>query len=350
MISFRLSAKRRTKRMQVTCRNQTSMAIVTYLQLPETNGNGTRSRAKIVINRVDRETGERQDYLPQDPSPSASHTTDITHAFTLRKHVYDDPEDNDGEIDIIDQHLWDLLKGLLSHYPYHIFQGSPVTIQSPYEPLVLYWDKLEQATRETPKNDEDKQARSDLKLLLDTICSSSGDPKLDKYFKNRESNKEQKSVTFETLWTIFPPGSLIIGQPFLGKEQLFIVQDNAGTWPYRRRRSPNEEAPWGLLSWVYDWDGKMFRRMCLKLEVEHFDGHRPITSLPYYPFELSERRADIRDKLIERGKKYRACCTAPQGSRMFDYAGEAILAKKGFSGVQGDDDKVSRLLALRNDC
>ncbi|KAL9004062.1 MAG: hypothetical protein Q9188_003097 [Gyalolechia gomerana] len=320
---------------------------VTNVQPPEANEIGTRSRAKVFINKVDKETGERQDNLPQDSTPSAfPATTDTTYAFTLRKYVYDDrePEENSGEIEINDQGLWDLLKGLLGHYPYHIFQGQPVTITSPYEPLVLYWDILGEAAGKTTNDEKDKQARSDLRLLLDTIRSSSGDPKLDKYLKNRDSSKEQKSVTFETLWTIFPPGSLIYGQPFLGQDQIFIVQDCSRPWPYRRRGSPNEQVPWILLCWVYDWDGKMFKRMGVRLEFEHFDGNKPITSLPYYPFELNERFAVIKEKLIEQGKKYRRCCTAEKGSRMFDYVGEAIFAKRGFSGVQGDDEKVSRLV------
>lgn len=198
-----------------------------------------------------------------------------------------------------------------------------------------------QATKETPKDDDDKQARSDLKLLLDTISSSSGDPKLDKYFKIRDSNKDQDSITFETLWTIFPPGTLVYGQLFLGQDQVLIVKDNSRPWPYFTRDSPREDAIWSLDCWTYDWDGKVFKRMCLKLEFEYFEGHKPITSLPYYPLEFKEQRALTEGNLIKRGVEYRQFCTATQGSRMFEYNGEAIYVKKGFSGIQGDDDKVS---------
>ena len=302
---------------------------------PET---GPNSRAKIFINRIDSATGERKDYLPSDPSPATPHVTETSHAFTLRKSVFQDIEKNEGEIDIVNQHLWDLLKGLLGHYPYHVFQGRPVTLDSPYEPLVLYWHKLEQAAEQIAKDDDDKQARSDLKLLLDTVSSSSGCPKLDKYFKNRHSNKEQKSVTFETLWTIFPPGSLVYGQPFQGQDQVFIVLDYLEAWPYRQRKPSDEQASWDLLCWTYDWDGKRFRRMCLKLEFEYFDGPKPITTLPYFPFELNEQHAVIKKNLIKQGVRYRQSCTATQGSRMFEYKGEATFVKKGFSGVQGDNE------------
>ena len=166
---------------------------------------------------------------------------DSLHAFTLRKHVYSKSEENSGEIEITNRDLWNILKSLLNHYPYHIFQGPPVTLNSPYKALIFNWEKLEQATGETPKNDKDKQARSDLKLLLNTIASGSGDPKLDKYFKIRESG--QKSVTFETLWTLFPPGALIYGRPFLGQDQVLVVQDSVRVWTY----SGNEQSVWNLL-------------------------------------------------------------------------------------------------------
>ncbi len=304
---------------------------------------------KIFVNRNDPISGERKDYLPSDPSP-ITQVTDTSHAFTLRKNVFEDADDNDGEIDVINPHLWDLLKGLLGHFPLHVFQGPPVTLDSPYEPLILYWEKLQQAAKEVPKNENDKQARADLKLLLNTISSSSGDPRLDKYFKTQDSNKEQKSVTFETLWTIFPPGSLVYGQPFQGQDQVLIVQDNFRTWPYFRHNSAREKASWSLLCWTYDWDGKMFRRLALKLEFEYFDGHKPITSLPYYPFELNEKRDDIKGNLIKQGVKYRQFCEAPKGSRMFDYHGEAILLKKGISGIQGDDDKVGLPVTAKKCC
>lgn len=323
--------------------------------LPSTNGttdkadgakdeNTLRSRVKIVINKTDLETGERKDYPLEPPvqtSPASSKATDTSHAFTLRRNVYDDGDDNDGQIDIVNLDLWELLKELLRHYPYHTFRGPPSTLNSPYEPLILYWDKLVLATQETPKDDNDKQARADLKLLLDTISNSSGDPKLDKYFRSRDCNNEQNSVTFETLWRIFPPGTLVYGQPFLGQDQLFIVKDNLRPWPYLPRGQPYEDAVWFLHCWTYDWDGKSFRRMCLKLEFEYFDGQKPITSLPYHPFELKEQeqRALIKGNLIKRGVEYRQFCTAIQGSRMFEYNGEAMFVKKGFSGIQGDDDK-----------
>lgn len=312
------------------------------LQPPEQKKLGPKSRARILINRIDPDTGERKDYPSSDPSPVITQETEISHAFTIRKFVEKEEKENSGEIDISNQDLWDVLKGLLGHYP-HISRS----LTSPYRHLILSWDKLEQTAKEKPKNDNDSQVRQDLKLLLDTISSSSGDPNLDKYFKTRNpSISEQKTVTYDNLWTIFPPGSLVYGCPFQGQDQVLIVRGCLPTWP-KHLRPLGERPSWDLLCWTYDWDGKTFRRMCLKLKLEYFDGHKPITSLPYYPFELHEQRTLIKDSLITRGIKYRQVCTAAQGSRMFEYKGEAIYVKKVFAEYQGVDERLDFLRPRR---
>ncbi|KAL9099369.1 MAG: hypothetical protein Q9187_009507 [Circinaria calcarea] len=298
---------------------------MTKLPADETN---STPRARILINMIDTTSGERKDRPASDQLPTIPQGTDTSHAFTLRKNVYEN-DSNDGEIEIHSQGLWNLLKEHLSHHPNHIFPASPITLYSPYEALIFEWERLEQATKEKPRDEIDKQARSDLELLLGTIASGSGDLKLDKYFKTRESNKEQKSITFETLWTIFPPGELIYGKPFQGDDQVFIVQDILRPWPNNSLR---------LLCWTYDWNGEKFKRLSLSLIIDRFDGHKPIKSLPYYPLELNECHEAIKKCLIDRGRSFRDFCTAKQGARMFEYSGDIIFDKKGFSGVHINDD------------
>ena len=294
------------------------------------------SRARIVFSRPDPETGERRDELLKEPVQTDSGITGSTHAFTLRKKVDQDSKElSGGEIEFTNLDLWDLLKDLLSHYPFHEFRGSPQMLFSPYIALILNWDKLEQAAEVKPKDDRDQQARADLRLLLDTISSGSGDLKLDKYFKTRDSNRAQRVVTFETLWTIFAPGTLIYGRLFQGQDQVLLVYDSLRPLP-----SSGRDRRWSLICWTYDWNGKLFRRMPVTLDFESFENKKPITSLPYYPLEFHDRHEDIKERLILRGRKYQELCTAKQGSRMFNYSGEAIFDKKGISGVQLDDDKV----------
>ena len=291
-----------------------------------------------MINRIDPTTGERKDQSPSEINVEVSKDQDKSqdkpHAFLLRKNVELRDGNGNGELEIISPDLRDLLKNLLSDYPYHYFRGDLVSFDSPYEPLILHWGRLEKAAKKSPGEGKENQARLDLGLLLDTIASGSGDLKLDKYFKARESNNQQRCVTFESLWTLFPPGTLIYGKPFQGQDQIFIVKDNTAPWP-------REDTRWTLECWTYDWDGKSFKRMGLRLEVESFDGTKPITELPFYPLDYHQQPEDLKKRLVERGVKYKKVCTLKQGSRMFDYKGDAVFGKKGFSGFTGDDDEVS---------
>ncbi|KAI0853358.1 P-loop containing nucleoside triphosphate hydrolase protein [Daldinia vernicosa] len=299
------------------------------------------SRVKIVKTIKDPQTGERVERQDETLN-SKPDTSDL--AFILRKTVHDkfSGEEDCSEIDIINLGLWELLKEHLGDYPYHLFRASPVTIYSPYEPFIFKWGELEKAAAQDPKNEQDKQAREDLQTLLSILSGgSSGDAKLDKYFKTREVCLRESTIQFDDLWTIFPPGTLVYGKPFQNQDQVFIVQDNRRTWPERGDR-PQQLLPWQLVCWTYDWTGEKFQRTGFTLLFEQFDGHRPITALPYYPFRLHADYDSVKSKLIERGKLFRKYCLTKEGSRLFEYEGETIFEKKGFTGlVQADEDDNS---------
>jgi hypothetical protein len=307
----------------------------------QTNKNKPTSRAKIVVNvrNAEGESVEKQDD-PQKPKD-----TDLEdYAFILKKNVYPktatvDYDTDPSEIEILSTGLWGLLRESLGWYPYHIFRESPVTLESPFEAIVFQWEELQTVAQQATVDGKDKQAREDLKLLLDTISGgSSGDEKLDKYFKARPNYKKSgtETVQFADLWTVFPPGTLIYGKPFQDEDQVFIVIDNKLTWP-QTDRSTGNPAPWRLEAWTYDWNNKSFGRTSFIIEFNPFDGHLPLTSLEYYPFQLHPLYGKIWKGLVERGRTFRRICTVEEGSQLFEYAGNAILEKKGFVGISQDD-------------
>ncbi|RBR11911.1 uncharacterized protein FIESC28_08796 [Fusarium coffeatum] len=306
-----------------------------------------KSRVKLIISKTDPETGE----IVQDDSKVLK-TNDKDedrdrYAFALRKMVQDNDNSRQisSEIDIINLDLWALLKERLSYYPYHLYRDSPVTLWSPYESLVFEFDALMAMSQVEPTSDTDKRAREDLKLLLDTISGgSSGDERLDKYFKARQNYKKQKpeTVQFEDLWTVFQPGTLVYGQPFQGQPQVFVVKDNFRPWPWQRpdkkARGGTRPDTWELDAWSYDWRDGSFSRCLFVLNFDHFEGHLPLTSLPYYPFELHPEYEAKRAELIARGRDFRKICEAKQGSRLFDYRGRSVIEKKGLAVARQDDD------------
>lgn len=181
-------------------------------------------------------------------------------AFVLKKSVferssYSGSVKSSSEIDITNLYLRDLLKKHLSHYPSHTFRDLPVTLNSPFEPIVLYFDGLRKVaeTEVEGETDDDMKAREDLLLLLDIISGgSTGDEKLDKYFKMRTWYKSQtpETIQFDDLWTVFKPGMLVYGSPYLGAHQVFLVKGNSAPWPTYEQRGGNLTAmPWELEAW-----------------------------------------------------------------------------------------------------
>ncbi|KAH8204871.1 hypothetical protein TruAng_000910 [Truncatella angustata] len=309
------------------------------------NVSDSHSRVKIVVQKVDPNTGERIEHHTE--AESSEDDSSEARAFTVKKVVYDKFGTGNrmsSEIDIKNPALWELLKKTLGHYPYHIFRGPPVTLNSPFAPLVFNWDVLAQEAARPEKDHTDKVALGDLKLLLEFVSSAtSGDEKLVKYFQSRDTYLKQGSVQFDDLWTIFPPGSLIYGKPFQGQHQVFVVQGNKYTWP-RRDEEKSQYVSWKFAAWTYDWTGREFERTRFTIAIEPFDGHRPIASLQYHPFDAHPDRQSIEQKLVERGKRFREFCTATGGGRLFDYTGWVICGRKGLSSLLQSDDVDGRVM------
>lgn len=123
-----------------------------------------------------------------------------------------------------------LLQKLLAHYPWHWSVSDSYTFFAPYEQIVLNWDLLEKAAQEPGTDEVDTLARSDLKSMLETLQQGSSDAKLDEYFKNRNNFRTNRVTSFDALWTIFPPGTLVHARPFMKQDQVFIVYDNKQPW------------------------------------------------------------------------------------------------------------------------
>ncbi|KAI9697895.1 MAG: hypothetical protein M1820_007682 [Bogoriella megaspora] len=316
---------------------------------PTTNGTSSdanvdavsTSRVRVVTNKYDPVYQERKDFEPTQLPADTLVQKKTEQALLLRRYIYSD-EEGDGDIIIYDHGLRNFLRKLLAHYPFH-WTGDTITIPSPYELIILNWNLLwdESGKVDDTDNDIDKQARADLRELLELLQKGSGDPRLDNYLQNRESYRKERCITFEALWTIFPPGAIILGRLFLKRDQLLIVQDNYRTWPVMdsSRRSGNPPPRWKLSCWTYDYDGEVFSRRSVTVDFEEFENTKPISSLPFHPLQEHEKRQEIEAGLFERGQAFRKYCTANLSDRLYGYDGDAILDSVGFRGMVTDETR-----------
>lgn len=257
-----------------------------------------------------------------------------------------------SEVDVESEPLQRLLGGITQKYSIAV---KVTLMESPYQSLVWAWDAAQQEADKVESKDspEDKQAREDLRALLDIISTSSGDETLDRYFKAKKAamgNDGVTTVTFESLWTLFPKGSFVLARPFLRQPQVFLVQSC-------RIPDMNDATPiLTVFAYCYDWDGSTFNRVPFALHIESYPDRKSIFELPFYPLhqhrnlnanaKRSSGPKDVEDltkTLVERGREFRRYCIAGKGKQTFRYDGEAVVQQGGLfrSDSNNEDDAAS---------
>lgn len=207
-----------------------------------------------------------------------------------------------SEITIDDDGLRALMLHALAHHPLLSHTTTPLSFYSLFEPIVHNWSLL----TDLASNDSSRPAVSDLHsqlrlkgnslagssggllaplmpagslekattdlgLLLDKVRRTRG---LESYFNSaREMQEKTKTVSSEYLWTIFPPGELVLSSAFMDRPQAFIVKYCHHN--YKRNESSGEK--WILECWTYDWNGTTFYRAPVEFTFEEFKGTKSIT-------------------------------------------------------------------------
>ncbi|KAL8650961.1 MAG: hypothetical protein Q9226_004928 [Calogaya cf. arnoldii] len=216
--------------------------------------------------------------------------------------------------------LAEILRKNLPHYADFPVDDT-MNFGSPFNCFVYNWTKL-QAEAE---GDGDKQstASKDLKQLLEHISNTA---ELKPCFQDFHPAKKHKSINFQFLWTIFPPGCLIYSKPVMGEDQVLLLQ-------YADEDKLDESGRKGLIltCWAYDWNGETFNRVAYELQIESFKDTKSINMLEHYPLEYHRDQEKVRSHLIKRGQKYRNLCVPESGVQLFDYDGISIEDQKGIT-------------------
>ncbi|SMR61103.1 unnamed protein product [Zymoseptoria tritici ST99CH_1E4] len=187
-------------------------------------------------------------------------------------------------LQINSQHLKDILKETISDFPGVSFQTKDITIDAPYRVLYHYKDELEKVAESL----EDEEASEHLDLLLNFI---------DEQFKNTieeaQNLKDQGLMSYEHLWSIFRPGSIIYA-PVYGQPRAFTLTNYAYSC----------DPPGLQLSLKFvDFDGEDFgTRSTIKL-VPAFSGAQPISGFAAFPIEYHSDSHALHAKLVDRGRR-----------------------------------------------
>jgi hypothetical protein len=198
------------------------------------------------------------------------------------------------------------LQDVIDNFPGEAFHGNEVNINFPARCLYHYRQELADYLANARAQEPGSQATNDLPILLEFIAEQFHDA-----IKQGDNLKEQGLVTFEHLWTIFRPGSLILstklGQPRVFK--LISYQYVCGQCP-------------GLQLYVQyvDFDGDDFGERHVYLQVPQFTGAQSIRQLNAFPLDFHPAKDDIIHALVTRGRAWESHA----GQNFREYKGVAI--------------------------
>jgi hypothetical protein len=300
----------------------------------------------VIISKWDSDSGDFVDTnaSKKDEKKEIGPQPQSRRAFTFRKitamrHRYQELREGiqavSSEVEIVFEPLQRLVGKITEKWGWNEIVTK---CRAPYSPLIYSWlGALGEAQKIVEGETEDeKQARTDLAELLNIISTSSGHLQLDRYFKERDTFLAEKSITHGALWTLFPPGTLILAHPFLEEPQIFSVQSCDGF--------VSDDDPFHLVCYSFDWNGFEFNRVAFELTIESWgDDRKSISELPFYPLDYYEGSSldvgngnmiqgvieKLKNKLIKRGKRYEELCAAEKGKQMFNYDGTAHFQRGG---------------------
>ncbi|KAJ2989127.1 hypothetical protein NUW58_g3627 [Xylaria curta] len=285
---------------------------------------GPTNRYRNVVRKWDNATGSYRDNVLSEDAHQKTPSKDV--AYTFRR-VYDVETGEKGaysEVDIEGDGLITLLKSKLDKYPGVNFDGD----------IVHYWDELQKLVEVNPEQQDSK----DLTHLLQRVQSSE---ELSHYFKNRESNRNAKVTTYETLWTEFAPNMLVVTKPFMNTEQILRVSST----PIPYTRGPRSRAI--MLAWCWDWDGKKMVKAYYELKFDRFRGTKPVNELPSYPLQYHQNETKLRAKILGRAERFiMATVLVRRGAgQMFKYNANAYRNRNRVIAEPESDDEEANLPA-----
>lgn len=165
---------------------------------------------------------------------------------------------------------------------------SRLKLKAPFECFLHRWEQFEAARN---AEDQDPAAREHLDLLYGIMKEELGeviDLRKD-YFKNR-------LISFEHLWTIFPPECTVFG----------IKEGKPVAALFKRGTFVNTQCGpmYNLDCKIIEWDGVKMGWNSLGLRIPAFQGVASFASLACYPIDYCQDPEGIKGLLQERGRRF----------------------------------------------
>lgn len=206
----------------------------------------------------------------------------------IHRHTFADNEWNTESFTIQSPAMRALLDTALAKYQDLDLGLEKWTFSPPFMPIVHRWDRL-QVLDEGKVDSTAQEAFTQLMEFLSPILA----PQIDALSKTRETG----SVLFQDLWQIFAPHDFVVTN-FYGVQAVCRVTKYQ---PVKRRRQPDY---WKIYMEYVDWNGHRCGYAKTKVRIMEFSGYRRVVGLPVYPLSFHGDAPAIRQRAIERGRKF----------------------------------------------
>jgi hypothetical protein len=115
-----------------------------------------------------------------------------------------------------------------------------------------------------------------------------------------DSLLEKGEITFDLLWTIFPPKTLVIATNHGLTHQPQALNLTSGSYEKQENGSRYYQVNGNIIT----HDGEDFGYGSLTVAIDEFEGARSLTALPVFPFKYHQDHESLRKDLIARGRKF----------------------------------------------
>lgn len=188
-----------------------------------------------------------------------------------------------------------LLKEALGEFVLKDYRGvscelDRLNFNAPFEPFVHRWAEFVALCR---REDLEPTLREHVDLLYGVLKYEIGHD-----IKVWEDYVANGVITFEHLWMIFQPGSVVVSE-HKGPLSAFELVES-------RYAETDDGKVLSLWAECVDFglDGKYFGRSRVLLCLNEFKGTRKIDSLSAFPLSFHKRQAEVCEKLIKRGEVF----------------------------------------------
>jgi len=273
--------------------------------------------------------------LPMGSSKSINHDRDDSpaSALVLTKHWNKDKELEYTELEIKSPHIKAALKAVVPMYRDFQILAKHIVLRNEPQCVFHFREELQQYGSRL----QDGEAAKHILFLLQYMWRELSAEIFT--FYNTIGNPDAPATSeFQSLWMAFRPDDLIFVRPSSVFEEDFVLKFTS----MDRCRCGNPlcwRDHWTICGKYIDYDGNIFGYESHSIRIKRFEGCRPLHGLPAFPLRFHPEASELRDRLIDRGKKF--CGLHGMNYREYEGVAELLSDNRSLS-LLGEEEYYPR--------